>query len=152
MDVKRIVENKINLSLGKDCQDFSHRNGFYVGTEIEQAIHRAYTKCNERGRCGFDTDKLGIIIFRIPREILEENKIVKDEEGSSKSTNFHDDFQKWKTVVRYYRFLKSSVQMLLSLKARDLVITVIIHLRILHLSSTLKYFDSKMVRNGVYRF
>lgn len=87
--VQGIVERGIDLSMGKEAQDFSDGDGYYVGESFEEAFDwaRSHTRRGE-GQA--------VVIYRVHKTQLRG-------ENNDNGLDLRQDKREWLRVVREYR-------------------------------------------------
>lgn len=88
--VQDIIERGIDLSKGKEKQDFSDGEGYYVGISFDEAFNwaRSHT-CRGEGQA--------VLIYRVHKEHL------RGENNDNNGLNLSEDKRQWLEVVREYR-------------------------------------------------
>lgn len=87
--VQDIIERGIDLSKGKEAQDFSDGDGYYVGISFDEAFDWARSNTSP-------SEGQAVLIYRVHKEQLRG-------ENNDNGLNLREDKQEWLQVVREYR-------------------------------------------------
>ena len=84
-----IIERGIDLTKGKEAQDFSDGDGYYVGASFDEAFGWARSNTSHG-------EGQAVLIYRVHKEQLRG-------ENNDNGLNLREDKQEWLQVVREYR-------------------------------------------------
>lgn len=100
---KDIIDQGIDINLGKQKRDFSDGAGFYLTNDLDYSVNWAFSK----------TSRPAVLVYRVSKEMLDSFSIL--------SLCSEDKQTRWKEIVNQFRSGKPSKKLRKSLREIDFI-------------------------------